>query len=263
VSRITDSSEPLILAIDTATRAGSVALARGANLLHLQSGDKESSHSVDLIANVEAALNTIGAKLSEVDLFAAASGPGSFTGLRIGLATIKSFAVSVSKQCVGVPTLAAIAHAAGTSVRTVALLPAGRGEVFAQLFSVDADHVRPLDTAAHISPAAALEKYGSIEGLTWAGEGAHLNAKALCDRAKAGGIAWDDRNSHSLLRSTGWMLAPRRDELAGSISALALIEYSAGRTTSPEELRAIYVRLSDAEINERWQSEKSQLPAPR
>lgn len=262
MSRIIDSSEPLILAIDTATRAGSVALARGANLLHLQTGDKETSHSVDLIANVEAALNAIEEKLSDVELFAAASGPGSFTGLRIGIATIKSFAVSVGKKCVGVPTLAAIAHAAGTSVCTVALLPAGRGEVFAQLFSVDADHVRPVDTAAHISPATVLEKYGSIENLIWAGEGAHLNAK-LCDRAKADGIAWDHRNSHSLLRSTGWMLAPRRDDLAGSISALALNEYSAGRTTSPEELRATYVRLSDAEINERWQLEKSQLPASR
>jgi len=253
----------LILAIDTATRTGSVALASGANLLHLQTGDKQSSHSVDLIANIDAALKTIGAKLSEVELFAAASGPGSFTGLRIGLATIKSFAVSVGKQCVGVPTLAAIAHAAGASVRTVALLPAGRGEVFAQLFSVDADHVLPLDTAAHITPAALLERYGSLESLTWAGEGAHSNAKVLCDRARVMGIAWDDLNHQSLLRSTGWMLALRRDELAGSISALAFNEHSAGRTTSPEELRAIYVRPSDAEINERWQSEKSEVSAPR
>ena len=263
VSKIPNISAPLILAIDTATRAGSVALARGANLLHLQTGDKESSHSVNLIANVEAALKAIGIKLSEVELFAAASGPGSFTGLRIGIATIKSFAVSVGKQCVGVPTLAAVAHAAGTSVRTVALLPAGRGEVFAQMFSVDADRVLPLDAAAHLSPQAVMEKYEAILSLSWAGEGAHVNARALSDRAKAVGIAWDDRDSQSLLRSSGWRLAPRRDELAGSIAALAFEEYCAGRTTSPGELRAIYVRPSDAEINEQWQSEKLQPPAPR
>jgi tRNA threonylcarbamoyladenosine biosynthesis protein TsaB len=263
VSKIPNISAPLILAIDTATRAGSVALARGANLLNLQAGDNETSHSVDLIANVEAALHAIGAKLSEVELFAAASGPGSFTGLRIGIATIKSFAVSVGKQCVGVPTLAAIAHAAGTSVRTVALLPAGRGEVFAQMFSVDADRVRPLDAPVHLSPAAVVEKYGAIQSLSWAGEGAHLDANTLCDRVKAMGIGWDDRDSQWLLQSTGWMLAPRRDELAGSIAVLAFAEYCAGRTTSPGELRAIYVRPSDAEINEQWQSEKSQVPAPR
>jgi tRNA threonylcarbamoyladenosine biosynthesis protein TsaB len=239
-----------------------VALARGANLLNLQAGDSETSHSVDLIANVEAALHAIGAKLSEVELFAAASGPGSFTGLRIGIATIKSFAVSVGKQCVGVPTLAAIAHAAGTSVRTVALLPAGRGEVFAQMFSVDADRVRPLDAPVHLSPAVVMEKYGAIQSLSWAGEGAHLNAGVLFDQAKARAIAWTDEDSDSVLKE-GWRLAPRRDELAGSIAVLAFAEYCAGRTTSPGELRAIYVRPSDAEINEQWQSEKSQVPAPR
>ena len=258
-----DSSDPLILAIDTATRAGSVALARGANLLHLQTGDKETSHSVDLIATVDAALKAIGAKLSEVELFAAACGPGSFTGLRIGIATIKSFAVSVGKQCVGVPTLAAVAQAAGTSACTVALLPAGRGEVFAQMFSVDANQVHALDAAAHLSPAAVVEKYGSSESLTWAGEGAHVNARALSDGANALGIGWEDRDLQSLLPNTGWTLAPRRDELAGSIAALAFEEYRAGRTTSPGELRAIYVRPSDAEINEQWQSQNLQAPAPR
>lgn len=252
-----DSSDPLILAIDTATRAGSVALARGRNLLHLQTGDKETSHSVDLIATVEASLETVGARLSEVELFAAASGPGSFTGLRIGIATIKSFAVSVDKQCVGVPTLAAVAHAAGTSSRTVALLPAGRGELFAQMFSVDGDRVRALDAAAHLSPAVVMEKYGAIQSLSWAGEGAHLNAGILFDQAKARGIAWTDEDSDSVLKE-GWRLAPRLDELAGSIAVLAFEEYRAGRITSPGELRAIYVRPSDAEINEQWQSEKSQ-----
>jgi tRNA threonylcarbamoyladenosine biosynthesis protein TsaB len=254
-------STPLILAIETATRAGSIALARGAKLLHLQTGDKDASHSVDLIATVDTALKTIGANLSVVDLFAAASGPGSFTGLRIGIATIKSFAVSIGRQCVGVPTLAAVAHAAGTSVGTVALLPAGRGEVFAQMFSVEVDLVRPLDSAAHLSPAAVLEKYSSIENLIWAGEGAHLHAALFCEGAKAKEIAWDSRQSQSSSHRTGWMLEPRTDELAGSIAALAFADYRAGCTISPADLRAIYVRPSDAEINEQWQSEKSHLLA--
>ncbi len=247
MSPISDNPALLILAINTATRIGSVALARGRNVLSLQASDRETSHSIDLITTIESAIKSAGAKLNDVDLFAVASGPGSFTGLRIGIATIKSLAVSVGKQCIGVPTLAAIAHAAGTSVRTVALSPAGRGEMFAQLFSVDGDLL--------------LEKYGSIESLTWAGEGAHLNAETLRDGAKASGIAWANRNNYSLLGSAGWMLAPRRDELAGSIAALAFKEYSAGRTTSPAELRAIYVRPSDAEIKEQWQSEKKSQPS--
>jgi tRNA threonylcarbamoyladenosine biosynthesis protein TsaB len=263
LNKITNNSAPLILAIDTATRAGSVALARGADLLSTQTGDRETSHSVDLIATVAAALESIGARLNDVDLFAAASGPGSFTGLRIGLASIKSFAVSTGKRCVGVPTLAAIAHAAGKSAHTVTLLPAGRGEVFAQLFSVDVNGVRQLDNPAHLSPAIVLEKYGSIKTLIWAGEGAHSYSQAIGERAETAGLRWTESGSQSNAEATGWKLAPRCDKLAGSIAALAYDEYRAGRTPSPDELRAIYVRPSDAEINERWQAEKSPAPLPR
>lgn len=264
MSKNLDNSAPLILAIDTATRAGSVVLARGGGVLRSLTGDASASHSIDLIANIEAALKDAKARLGDVDLFAAACGPGSFTGLRIGLATIKSFAVSVGRQCVGVPTLAAIAHAAGLSARTVALLPAGRGEVFAQLFSVNSGEVRALDGAMHISPVAVLEKYAGFEDLTWAGEGAQSNAEALRAGADARHITFGRRDSvGSSEQVKGWTLAPRCDELAASIAALALAEYRGGRVTSPEELRAIYVRPSDAEINEQWQREKSQLPATR
>src|SRR5258706_8853134 len=160
-----EMKDPLILALETATRAGSGALARGDELLSAASGDASASHSTDLIETVERILSSGGAKLSEVDLFAAAVGPGSFTGLRIGLATIKSFAMCTGRRCAGVSTLAAIAHAAGDSENTVALLPAGRGEVFAQMFSVRDGQVRELDQAAHQKPDAVLERYGEVSGL--------------------------------------------------------------------------------------------------
>jgi tRNA A37 threonylcarbamoyladenosine modification protein TsaB len=179
------------------------------------------------------------------------------------LASIKSFAVSAGERCVGVPTLAAIAYAAGKSAHTVALLPAGRGEVFAQLFSVDAVGVRQLDNPAHLSPTIVLEKYGSIETLIWAGEGAHSHSRAISERAKTAGLRWTEPGSQSDAEATGWKLAPRCDKFAGSIAALAHEEYRAGRTTSPDELRAIYVRPSDAEINEKWQAEKSPAQLPR
>ena len=262
-------NEPLILAIDTATRAGSVVLMRADEVLALESGDSEASHSIDLIANVDTCLNTIGAKLVEVNLFAAASGPGSFTGLRIGLATIKSFAVSVGRPCAGIPTLAAIAHAAGPSARTVALLPAGRGEVFAQLFSAGTGNVRPLDSASHIRPEALMDKYGGIERLAWAGEGAHMYGETLRAGAEARNIRFTDRTDADSQRlnpdhpnNGEWILTPRRAELAVSIAALALDDYNHGRAVSAEALRAIYVRPSDAEIKEQWQTEKSQRPVP-
>ena len=269
MGNVLDNPEPLILAIDTATRAGSVALARAGEVLALQSGDATASHSIDLIANVDACLKDIGAQLNDVDLFAAAAGPGSFTGLRIGLATIKSFAMSVGRFCAGVPTLAAVAHAAGPSGQIIALLPAGRGEVFAQLFLANKQNVQPLDSAKHIRPETVLEKYGQIESLTWAGEGAHLNVEALRAGAEARNITFTVRAGSGLKslmpghqNNAEWTIAPQRVGLAIAIAALALDEYKHGRTISAEELRAIYVRPSDAEINERWQREQSQTIAP-
>jgi tRNA threonylcarbamoyladenosine biosynthesis protein TsaB len=251
-----DKSNPLILAIETATRAGSVALARGHEILSTASGDPVVSHSTDLIETIERTLKNPGLSLSEVDVFAAARGPGSFTGLRIGLATIKSFAVCAGKTCAGVSTLAAIAHAAGNSEHTVALLPAGRGELFAQMFSIRAGDVRELDRAAHLKPEAVVQKYGALSELLWAGEGAHLHAQLLRDSAVAREFAFSEGGTVGANQTLGWNLTPRCEQLARSVASLALVAYQKGETISPDKLRADYVRASDAEINEPWQSAK-------
>jgi tRNA threonylcarbamoyladenosine biosynthesis protein TsaB len=259
VRSMSDEREPLILAIETATRAGSISLARAEVILGSLSGNALSSHSTDLIENVEKLLRGVGTKLSEIDLLAVSSGPGSFTGLRIGLATVKALAVCLGRGCVGVSTLAAIAHAAGPSERNVvALLPAGRDEIFAQSFSLNKSKVRPLDTAAHITPGALLERYGGCSDLTWAGEGVSLQSEDLRAWAEGHNIAFggDAGRSDSQLR--GWFLAPECRQLAVSVAALALSEYHSGNIVSPAELRASYVRPADAEIKERWQHEKSQ-----
>jgi tRNA threonylcarbamoyladenosine biosynthesis protein TsaB len=220
------SAEPIILAIETATRAGSVAIARG--------------------ENIDAALKEAGVELSAIDLLAAAIGPGSFTGLRIGLATAKSLAVSLNRRCVGVSTLAAVSQAAGAGERIVALLPAGRGEVFAQMFAVRDDDVGPLDEPAHISPNALVAKYGSYPQLTWAGEGAHAQVELIRGEARAKGI--DLKVGAHEPDTNGWMLAPAAPRLAENVARLAFREWRKGNVIDPEELCANYVRASDAEI---------------
>lgn len=240
------STEPVILAIETATRAGSVAIARGENILASRLGDASSSHSQDLIQNIDAVLKEAGVELSTVDLLAAAIGPGSFTGIRIGLATAKSLAVSLDRRCVGVSTLAAVSHAAGAGERIVALLPAGRGEVFAQMFAVRDDDVKPLDEPAHISPNALVAKYGSYPQLTWAGEGAHAQVELIRSEASAKGIELEVGAREP--DTSGWMLAPPTPRLAENVARLAFREWRKGNVIDPEELRANYVRASDAEI---------------
>jgi tRNA threonylcarbamoyladenosine biosynthesis protein TsaB len=253
---------PLILSIDTATRSGSVALTRGENLLAERAGDDAISHSSRLLEYVGSALEEGKVKLEDVEVFAAAVGPGGFTGLRIGLATVKSFAATLKRPCIGVQTLHAVAHAAGESNKTLAMLQAGRGEVFSQLLRVGAGgEVHPLSQPSHLTPQRLLETIKAEPGLMWAGEGAHVNAEAIRSHAQREGISFEDEaGSHGPRVGGGglWTLAARQPILAKNVSALALLRARAGDFESPESLSAIYVRASDAELNKQGQGNNGQ-----
>ncbi len=231
-------------------------MGRGREELAARNGDPQVSHSNSLLSDISDSLEEAGLSLEDVELFACAAGPGSFTGLRIGIATLKALAATLQRPCVGVPTLQAIAHAAGPSRATVALLPAGRGEVFVQMFSVSHDgHVIEVDTAAHLSPQRVIEKYSVYEDMTWAGTGAHLHRDFLRDYAHEQGIAFTEQ-SHGLpehikeQRAKLWTLAAKEANLARHVAALALQVFQSGQLQSPHSLSAIYVRLSDAELKD-------------
>jgi tRNA threonylcarbamoyladenosine biosynthesis protein TsaB len=273
--RIT-KAEPLILAIETATRAGGVAVARGEKVLASRTGDARVSHSMNLIEMIEEVLHQAGVRLSEVDLFAVAVGPGSFTGLRIGLATVKAFAAHLNRKVAGVSTLAAVAHASGAKGEIVSLLPAGRGEVFAQRFAVDEGAVAARDEARHLSPAAVMERYREIERLVLVGDGARVFEKSGVP--PSGGVEEKESGPpkggtlnlrasgtlNSQLSETlneGWIILDESPDLASSIALLGLRNSREGKSVAPDELHAVYVRASDAEINEQWQRQKAQQPA--
>lgn len=247
---------PVILSLETATPGGSVWLGRGKLQLAARKGDPLVSQSNTLLYDIDNCLNEAGLSLQDVNLFACASGPGSFTGLRIGIATLKALAATLDRPCVGVPTLEAVAHAAGPSRTIVALLPAGRGEVFAQMFSVTTVLgdliVSAVDTAAHLSPQRLIEKYGSLTDLRWAGSGAHLQREAIENAALAHGIIFleSTTNEPSSVRTGGWDLAPNEGNLAKHVAALAEQSLREGKVQLPDSLNAIYVRPSDAELKE-------------
>jgi tRNA threonylcarbamoyladenosine biosynthesis protein TsaB len=231
------TSEPLILAIETATLAGSIALVRNDDVIASFNGDPGISHSNTLLADLHRLLSETSTELAQIDLFAVAAGPGSFTGLRIGIATVKALAATLDRPCAAIPTLHAVALSGGPSERTVALLPAGRGEVFAQLFSVSGDGVvTALDEAAHIAPAKMIEKYGSLENVLWCGEGANAQRELIENAAG----------------STKWRIASltegRAESLAQYVSRLALQSLQQNQLVAPDALQAIYVRPSDAEL---------------
>jgi tRNA threonylcarbamoyladenosine biosynthesis protein TsaB len=116
-------SDPLILAVETATLAGSIAIARGAEVIGSSISDPAISHSNTLLADLDRLLAETAIKLQDIDLFAVAAGPGSFTGLRIGIATIKALTVTLERPSAAIPTLQAVALSGGVSDASVALLP--------------------------------------------------------------------------------------------------------------------------------------------
>lgn len=248
---------PIILSLDTATLGGSVWLGREASELAARIGDPKVSQSASLLQDINDSLEQAGLELSQVDLFACASGPGSFTGLRIGIATLKGLAASLERPCLGIPTLHAVAHGAGPSPATVAVLPAGRGEVFAQLLSVsETGVVTALDSPAHLSPQKLLERYTSSGNLKWAGAGAHLQRDFLASQAQREGIYFATTATENNLaveqhgRSI-WLLASEEQNLARHVGALALELFRTGDIQSPHSVKAIYVRPSDAELNQK------------
>ncbi len=246
------SEQLLILSLETATRDGSLALTRGGVLLDSIRGVADESHSVNLLQQIQSLLERNRFALSDVDLFATATGPGSFTGLRIGLATIKGFAHSLGRTAIGIPTLQAVAHSAGGSPRTYALLQAGRGEVFAQMFSMDeAGEVTELSAAEHLPPEVVLQRTDADAPLRWAGPGAQMYAQAIEEKARELGIDFQIRSSRTNFPADdGWTLIDNDPVLAEHVALLALRRARDTETARyAEDLHAIYVRPSDAELN--------------
>lgn len=246
---------PLILSLETATPGGSVWLGRGKLDLATSTGDPLVSQSNALLSDINKSLEEAGCSLNDVDVFACASGPGSFTGLRIGIATLKALAATLDRPCVGIPTLQAVAHAAGRSLATVSLLPAGRGEIFAQMFSVSGDDiVNALDAAAHLSPQKLIERYGALAELRWAGSGAHLHRELIEKSAQVRGITFGEisTGAPSTARGRGWELAANERNLAKHVAALAEQAFRQGTLQRADSLTAIYVRPSDAELKEQY-----------
>jgi tRNA threonylcarbamoyladenosine biosynthesis protein TsaB len=241
-------AEPLLLSLETATLAGSIAVSRGSSILATRVGRPEVSHSNTLLSDIDEILASLDLSIRDIELLAVASGPGSFTGLRIGLATVKALATTLGCDCVGIPTLEAIAHSAGAANAVVALLPAGRGEVFVQMFST-LNSVTALDEAQHLSPGGAIDKYSSRSSIRWAGDGAQLHSDLIEERAKTLGYRFSVHNNGMIDSDSGaWILTKPELILAEHVASLAVKRFQDGLQQKPDSLKAIYVRPSDAEL---------------
>lgn len=165
---------PLLLAVECATQHASVALLRGERLLAQVSSVLERPASEILLPALDALFDLAGAGRDALGAFAVSIGPGSFTGLRVGLATVKALALGTARPVAAVSTLEALALAAGSPERPVsALLDARRGEVYAGAWVRGAPGL-----AEGLYGIEALA--GALpQGCTLVGEGALLHEAAL------------------------------------------------------------------------------------
>ncbi len=124
-----------ILSIDTSTASGSIALLEDDRLLAELTTCIQKTHAERLLPSIKNLLDSVGIKIEDVDGFALTIGPGSFTGLRIGLAAIKGFAWSLNKPVVGVSTLEALAMNIPYSDKPICpILDARKKEVYAAIY---------------------------------------------------------------------------------------------------------------------------------
>lgn len=140
----------LVMGIETSTMQGGVALVSGQGVLCEYMLNVRATYSERLLPLIERALQDAGITLSHVEAFAVAVGPGSFTGLRIGLSTAKGLAVAGGRPLVGVSTLEAMAWTLPFCAHQICpILDARKGELYGALFRYEGDRlVRLMDDAA-------------------------------------------------------------------------------------------------------------------
>jgi tRNA threonylcarbamoyladenosine biosynthesis protein TsaB len=243
----------LILALDTTTRGGSCAVARDGVVLQEGEGDAARSHAERLPVELMAVLEAARVSLADVDLFAAATGPGSFTGLRVGIATMQGLAFAAGKPLVGISTLDALASFARrvqkappyfdpsnvgegrsdppstASTIVVPLIDAWRGEVYAAVYERGSEMEPPMV----IHPATLLERWrSSQEQMLFIGDGAATYRDLIA----------------AMTSGRGHVAEPAAPALAGTVARLAAEAARRGELPPPHAIRPLYVRRTDAEL---------------
>jgi len=162
-----------ILALDTTTGCGSVALLEGTRLLAEINAESGLTHSARLLRAVDFLLKKNGLEIKDLDGFAVAAGPGSFTGIRIGLSTIKAFAFASRKPAAPVSTLAALAlKLRETQGRLFCpFLDAKKGEVYAALYELRDGELKAVIGEGAYGPDAFLSRLPAHRVIHFIGNG--------------------------------------------------------------------------------------------
>ena len=220
-----------ILAVDTATPSCSVAVVDATGPLAEFHREEGGTHAVHLMEMIKKTLDTAGCALEEMDGIAVTRGPGSFTGVRIGMSTVKGLALACDKPVVGVSTLRAVAYQGkGDSRDILTMIDARRAEVYYALFRWENQKLIRLSIDAAGKVGDALGGIGRRSLLI--GNGGLLHKKEI--QEKIGDLCevapWEDHSPRAL-----------------DVAKAAWVRFENNEGTGPGGLSPLYLRRSDAE----------------
>jgi len=221
-----------ILAVDTATKSCSVAIIDNQSILAEQTKVTQQTHSKHVMGMIRATIDLSGLKFADLEGFAVSRGPGSFTGLRIGIATVKGLAFASRKPLVGVSSLEALAmQSANSSFLIVTLLDARRGEVYCCRYRYKKENLER-ETKEDLLP---LEKaiQDINEPCVFIGNGSVVYRNLLVDRLAD--LAHFEPDFQNTIR-------------ASTVAYLSMGQFQYGNTDDVVNFVPVYIRKSDAEI---------------
>lgn len=236
---------PLVLAVDTSAKPVSCALVRDGNLLGSFYSNSGLTHSQTLMPMIDSLLKVANVTIEQLDAVAVNAGPGSFTGVRIGVSAVKGIAFTYETPCVSVSTLEAMAENVACPIGTVVcgVMDARCQQVYTALFTRnESDELVRLSDDEAISISELGEKLKALNSsVILVGDGSELCYRSLKDSVP------------------NLILAPAsmRYQTAAATAVLAHSKLLAGETVAAEELLPVYLRLPQAEreLNSRLNSQ--------
>lgn len=232
-----------ILAIDSSGLVATVAVVEDDNMLAEYTINYKKTHSQTLLPMLDEITKMTELDLNTVDAIAIASGPGSFTGLRIGSATAKGLGLALDKPLVEVPTVDGLAYNLyGTDRLICPMMDARRSQVYTGIYEFENDKLMILEKQMVVSVQELIEKLNRLEReVIFLGDGVPVYKEVM---------------QSALQIPFRFAPAHMNKQRAGAVAVLALQYLKAGKTVSAREHQPDYLRLSQAE-RERAEKEKS------
>lgn len=235
----------IVLAVDTTSPSGGAGVFKDGKPLAIVANDRPANlYSVTIFVMTEEALQVAGLTMKDVDVFAASNGPGSFTGIRVGLAASQGWARAFGRPVVGVSNLRAMVEATNPTAEWAApIIDAHRGELFLGWFHRSSDRGESEDAFIAQDHGLVLKPENVVE---------------LCKsmhRRDSSEIAWIVREGdpasealHGTPNLPGCWIT-HRGTLLPAMAAIAIRDHCAGRDQPLDEIHPRYIRRPDAELN--------------